>query len=382
MSLVVEHRLIPARVRGEWSRLRRGAVSSIWAPACQETSHVGNAGVGVVSLRGAHLSLPSFATAQFQRFFDCGRAFRCLLPLGRSRFLNLVMLYGYQGADADAEQMALTDQLFDAAFAELAVVARGSPCLLVGDFNVENTKIPCLSKGISAGLWVDLDAAWSDAKGQPPAVTCKRSWDSSSGSRRDFLVGCPLATAALFSCSVSSCRWLQPHFALSAVFDCDRWSSQVTQPIRCTPLWPASWLPALDKSRGSKSVEVQRVWEVYDDRLRFMSRADCDGLASALLNDDVSSAWAVWSSAAESALADACCFSGGPVPSRGLVLGRGTARFRVVRLGGPKVRKVRSSAVDPADGRDVHLYRDSSLAPLLDLRHHLKVVFDILGDML
>ena len=68
-------------------------------------------------------------------------------------------------------------------------------------------------------------------------------------------------------------------------------------------------------------------------------------------------------------------FSGGPVPDRGLVLGRGAARFRVVRLGGPKVRKVCGSAVDPADGGDVHLYRDSSLAPLLDLRRRLKVVF-------
>ena len=210
-------------------------------------------------MRGAPLSLPSFATAQFQRFFDCGRAVRCLLPLGRNRFLNLVVLYGFEVADADAEQLALTDQLFDAAFAELAVVARSSPCLLVGDFNVEPTKIPCLSKGISAGLWVDLDDAWSAAQGRQPAVTCKRSWDSSGGSRRDFLVGCPLATATLFSCSVSSCRWLQPHFAVSAVFDCDRSSSQA---IRGTPLWPASWLPALDKSRGSKSVEVQRVWEV------------------------------------------------------------------------------------------------------------------------
>ena len=157
------------------SRLRRSGVSSIWAPACQETSHVGNAGVGVVSLKGAPFSLPSFATAQFQRFFDCGRAVRCLLPLGRNRFLNLVVLYGCQGADADAEQLVLTYQLFDAAFAELAVVARGSPCLLAGDFNVEPTKIPCLSKGISAGLWVDLDAAWSAAQGRQPAVTCKRS---------------------------------------------------------------------------------------------------------------------------------------------------------------------------------------------------------------
>ena len=274
---VVEHRFIPAKVRGEWSRLRRGGVSSIWAPACQDTSHVGNAGVGVVSLKNAPLALPTFATAQFQRFFDCGRAVRCLRPLGSGRFLNLVVLCGYQGSDTDAEQQALTEQLFDAALAELAVVAGGSPCLLAGDFNVEPTKIPCLSKGISAGLWVDLDAAWSASKGQHPAVTCKRSWVSTGGSRMDFFVGCPLAAAALLTCSVSSCRWLQPHFAVSATFDCDRWSCRVTQPIRCTPLWPGSWLPAFDKSRGSKSVEVQRVWEVYDDRLRFMSRAS-DGL--------------------------------------------------------------------------------------------------------
>ena len=35
-------------------------------------------------------------------------------------------------------------------------MARCQPCLFVGDFNVEPTKIPCLAKGISAGLWVDL----------------------------------------------------------------------------------------------------------------------------------------------------------------------------------------------------------------------------------
>ena len=52
------------------------------APASQDSSHVGNAGVGVVSLRGAPLSLPSFATAQFKRFFVCGRAVRCMLPFG------------------------------------------------------------------------------------------------------------------------------------------------------------------------------------------------------------------------------------------------------------------------------------------------------------
>ena len=105
---VVEHRLIPARVRGEWAGLRRKGLATVWAPASQDTSHVGHAGV---------LSLLTFATAQFKRFFlDCGRAVRCMLPLERGRFLHLVVLYGYQGADREAEKLVLTDQLLDAAF--------------------------------------------------------------------------------------------------------------------------------------------------------------------------------------------------------------------------------------------------------------------------
>ena len=76
---VVERRLIPARVRSEWSRLRKKGLASIWALASQDSSHVGNAGVGVVSLRGALLSLPTFATAQFRRFFDCGTVIRVLM---------------------------------------------------------------------------------------------------------------------------------------------------------------------------------------------------------------------------------------------------------------------------------------------------------------
>ena len=93
---VVEHRLIPARVRSEWSRLKRKDLSSIWALASQDSSHVGNAGDGVVSLRGASLSLPTCATAQFKRFFDCGRVVRCMVPLGLGRFMHLVVLYGFQ----------------------------------------------------------------------------------------------------------------------------------------------------------------------------------------------------------------------------------------------------------------------------------------------
>ena len=86
----------------------------------------------------------------------------------------------------------MTEQLFDAALGELSVVARGQPCLLVGDFNVEPTKIPCLAKGISAGLWVDLEGSWALATGKQPSSTCMRECGSGGGNRRDFMVGCPL----------------------------------------------------------------------------------------------------------------------------------------------------------------------------------------------
>ena len=117
-----------------------------------------------------------------------------------------------------------------------------------------------------------------------------------------------------------------------------KWTCKVTQPVQRSPLWRASWLPALDKIGGSKSVEVQRVWEVYDDRLQFMSRVDALALDASLDAGDVSKAWLVWSSA-EAALADAYQFAGGPLPERGLIMGRGAAMMRTVWLGGPKVRR-------------------------------------------
>ena len=47
---VVEHRPIPARARSEWDRLRRKGLASVWASACQDSSHVGNAGVWASSV--------------------------------------------------------------------------------------------------------------------------------------------------------------------------------------------------------------------------------------------------------------------------------------------------------------------------------------------
>ena len=347
-------------------------------PASQEFSPVGNAGVGVVSLRGAPLALPTFATSGFEKFYSLGRALRCVLPLGLGRFMHLVVLYGYHGADSVAEFLKLIDQLFEAALGELAVVARGQPCLIVGDFNTDPMKIPCLAKGISAGLWIDLEASWASASGREPGITCKRTWDSDSGNRRDFQIGCPLCAAAVLSCGVCGDRWLQPHLAVRSWFDACRWTARVTQPFRYTPVWPACWIHAVDRSRGSRSAEVRKVWEVYDERLAFIPASDTLCLEDALQAGDLSQAWRVWSSAAENALVAAFCLAGGPVPERGFHLGRGIARFNKVRLGGPKVRKARARCADPGDGAQVDLYRDASAAPLVDLRRRLRAVLDVL----
>ena len=58
---VVEHRLIPARVRSEWTRLGRKGLAT-------DTSHVGNADVGVITIRGTPvvcLRLPLLSSSVF-----------------------------------------------------------------------------------------------------------------------------------------------------------------------------------------------------------------------------------------------------------------------------------------------------------------------------
>ena len=102
----------------------------------------------------------------------------------------------------DAEKLGLTNQLFEAVLCELAVVIWGQPCLVVWDFDVEPTNIPCLLKGISAGFCIDLEAAWARTSGYEPSVICKRDWACLGGARRGFLIWCPFAAAALAGCWV------------------------------------------------------------------------------------------------------------------------------------------------------------------------------------
>ena len=63
--VVVEHQLIPAGVLSEWAWLKSEALASIRAPASQDSSHGGNAGVEVVSMRGVLVALPTLPLPSF-----------------------------------------------------------------------------------------------------------------------------------------------------------------------------------------------------------------------------------------------------------------------------------------------------------------------------
>ena len=160
-------------------------MASIWAPASQDSSQCWQCcwllslERGVRLLLCLPLPLPSLG-----RFFECpaGPVSDASLPLGAGRFMHLVVLYGYQGAVTDAEQLALTDQLFDAALGELSVVGR-SWAALYDCWRLQRGAHQNPLPGKRDFGWA-LAASWALAAGLRPAPTCKRDWDTSGGHRR------------------------------------------------------------------------------------------------------------------------------------------------------------------------------------------------------
>ena len=48
----------------------------------------------------------------------------------------------------------------------------------------------------------------------------------------------------------------------------------------------------------------------------------------------------------------------------------------------PKVRKARGDMADPRGGADVFMYRDSTVAPVLDVRRSMKAVLGVIGGVI
>ena len=142
--------------------------------------------MGVISLHGAPLSLPTFIDPSFKEFFRVGRAMRVVLPLENGCVVHLFVIYGYQGAESDPEKLQLSEHLFAAVLAEARMCCAGQPVILAGDFNADPTVIPSLAKGISNGQWVDLERAFAFGRGVPPSSTCLFQLDEDKGSPKRF----------------------------------------------------------------------------------------------------------------------------------------------------------------------------------------------------
>ena len=195
-----------------------------------------------------------------------GRVLRTTLLTGKGGVDHLFVVYGYQEAEEDADQLLLIDKLLQAVLAEAQVVCIGQPMLIAGDLNADPAVIPCLAKGISAGRYVDLALAYSRGAGLTPDATCRFSGEDGPCSRRDSFVGCPNALAASVACVVTD-RWFTLHFSVVARFCIDAWMADVACPIVCQPIWPACWLDTPDRSSSSAARAVQDVWDVCRDEL-------------------------------------------------------------------------------------------------------------------
>ena len=203
-----------------------------------------------------------------------GRVLRTTLPTSQGGVVHLFVVYCFQGAEEDAEQLRLTDHLLQAVLAEAQVVCVGQPMLIAGDLNADPGVIPCLAKGISAGRYVDLALAYS-------RVTCRFNREEGTGSRSDFFVGCPGALAASRACYVTD-RWFTLHSSLIARFHIGAWMADVACPTACQPIWPACWLDTPDRSSSSSTRVVQDVWDVNREELDAVSRSSVDDF------------WSIW----------------------------------------------------------------------------------------
>ena len=185
-------------------QLRNAGRSSVWAPSCQDVTPESHAGVGVVSLHGAPLSLPTLFASSFKEFFRLGRAMRVVLPLGTGGIARLFVIYGYQGAESDPEKLVLIEHLLAAVRAEAEMCCSGQPVMLVGDLNADPSAIPSLVKSMSDGAWIDVEKAFATGSGVAPALTCQFQLDDGKGTLRDFALVCPIAMAPTTACSIFS----------------------------------------------------------------------------------------------------------------------------------------------------------------------------------
>ena len=217
---------------------------------------------------------------------------------------------------------------------------------------MRTTVISSLTKGIFDGHWIDLERSLATSRRVPPSYTCQFQLDEDKGSRRYFVLACPIALAAATACSVLPDRWFTPHFAVYAEFALSAWDATVERARIHCPFWPACWLNCPDRSRSSQSHEVRNIWDVYIREVGFVPCEVRERLFDLCNSPDVDSSWLLWSREAEASLARAyLCAGGPPLSNPSIYVGRGSLSICTMRLGGRCHDRIYH--VDRADEFDV-----------------------------
>ena len=117
---------------------------------------------------------------------DASRLGRLIKGAIKSKYghtFNLIVLYGWTGADSDHGKAERTDSLLQAAFLE-AEATKGTPTLITGDLNGKVQTFPTLRDALENEHWIDLGATrhlerrWDDTNTGPtqshawPAANC------------------------------------------------------------------------------------------------------------------------------------------------------------------------------------------------------------------
>ena len=102
----------------------------------------GHAGVGVISLHGATLSLPTLFVPSFKKFFHIGRAMRVVLPLGNGVLFICSSMMAIKVLKMTLRSCNSPNIFFFAVLAEARMCCcAGKPVVFSGDFDADPTVI-------------------------------------------------------------------------------------------------------------------------------------------------------------------------------------------------------------------------------------------------
>ena len=116
------------------------------------------------------------------------RAIRAILPRADGGIAHLFVVYGFQRAEVDPHELALTTKLMEGVLGEARACGTGQPDMIIADLDAEPVIILATAKAIFCGHFIDLEKAYTLRRGEQPSPTCIFDVDGGVGTGREFFI--------------------------------------------------------------------------------------------------------------------------------------------------------------------------------------------------